>query len=63
MDGNVTPSPTPMPIRAANNAAKPAAAANGVISVKNDHDNTPMPSTILPPKRSARRPPSTCVRR
>ena len=62
-DGKVTASPRPMAIRAAINAVNPPMAATGVSTVNRDHHNTPVNNTTLPPKRSARRPPTTCVSR
>ena len=63
MAGIATPSPMPMSARAANSAGSPAAAATGVIAVARLHHTTPMPSTSLPPKRSAQMPPRTWVSR
>jgi hypothetical protein len=63
MAGNVTPSPTPIRMRAPTSAAKPTNAAGGVSAVKSDHKSTPPASTCLPPSRPASHPPGTWVSR
>ena len=63
MEGKVTASPMPMPIRTSRRTVIPSHAAGGVSRVNSDQMSTPAASTTLPPKRSDRRPPTICSSR
>jgi hypothetical protein len=63
MEGKVTASPMPMAMRVASRTPRPRKAAGGVSTVNSDQNRTPAARTILPPKRSASRPPTTCSSR
>src|ERR1700675_1404214 len=57
--GNIVPSPSPIPIRAASSTGMEIVAARGVKSVNTDQHTTAKASTRLPPNRLATTPPGT----